>query len=168
MRSESTWPADRRIAFLEMSLARNLAWIAAADAKTAVIFAIGTAMIGLLAAAAPAYGKWTALGVILVSASGTLLVASLLCLTAAIFPRMKGPQLSLIFFGGISNRSTDKYREDVMSLDEAGYLEDLIQQVHINAGIAAKKYLWVRNASVLLYVSTTPWFAALFVLFRDR
>lgn len=159
---------NRLTAILEASLGRNLAWISAADAKTAVIFGLDTAMFGLIAASAPAYGKWTALGVWFVGTTAALLIASLASLFAAVFPRTKGPRLSLIFFGGIADRSVDKYREDVTHFDEEAYVEDLIQQTHVNASIAGSKYRWVKCASKLLYLSTIPWLVALYILFRDR
>jgi hypothetical protein len=158
----------RLTAFLEMSLDRNLAWIGAADAKTAVVFGLDTAMIGLIAAAAPAYGKWTSVGVWFAATAAALLIASLASLFAAVFPRTKGPRLSLIFFGGIADRSVDEYRDDVTAFDEEAYVEDLIQQTHVNASIASAKYRWVKWASKLLYLSTLPWLVALYILFRDR
>jgi len=158
----------RLTAILEASLARNLAWIGAADAKTAVIFGLDTAMIGLIAAAAPPYGKWTALGVGFTGAAAALLIASLASLCAAVFPRTKGPSGSLIFFGGITDRSVAKYREDMSRLDEEAYIEDLIQQTYVNASIAGTKYRWVKWASTLLYLSIVPWLPALYILFRDR
>lgn len=159
--------ADRRIALLETNLQRQLAWIAAADAKTAFIFAICTAMLGLLAAAAPRYGKWTPAATGIAILAGGLLLITIFGLTAAVFPRIQGPKLSLIFFGAISSRSVDAFRDEVLSVDESGYLEDLIQQCHINAQIAAAKYIWIKRASVALYVALIPWIAAAYMLFRD-
>lgn len=164
----ATRETARLTAILEMSLARNLGWIGAADAKTAVIFGLGTAMIGLIAAAAPAYGKWTGTGVLFAGIAATLLIASLMSLSAAVFPRTKGPRLSIIFFGGIAGRSIDAYRDDLAHFDEEAYVEDLIQQTHLNASIAGTKYRWVKCSSILLYLSIVPWLAALYVLFRDR
>jgi hypothetical protein len=159
---------DRQVSILESTLARQLAWIAAADAKTGFVFVAATAMLGLLASAAPAYGKWTALGVILSVLATTLLLASLTALVAAVFPRTHGPKLSIIFFGGIASRDVDAYRSDVQSLDEDAYAEDLIQQCHINAKIASTKYHWVKIASVFLALSVLPWAVTAYVLFRDK
>src|SRR3954467_9109350 len=88
----------------EANLARQLGWIAAADSKTGFVFALATAMLGFLAAAAPRHGQWTPEGVTTsVLASGALLI-SIGCLSAAVFPRTRGPKLSNIFFGAIANR----------------------------------------------------------------
>lgn len=158
----------RRIALLEGSLARQLGWIAAADAKTGFVFAVATAMLGLLASAAPKYGDWTVLGVTLTAIAATLLLASLACVTAAVFPRTDGPKLSLIFFGGIAERDVDQFRSDAQNASEETYEEDLVQQCHINAQIATVKYHWVKWASILLAVSVVPWLAAAYILLRDR
>lgn len=159
---------DRRSSILEDTLARQLGWIAAADAKTAFIFAVATAMLGLLASAAPDYGKWTPIGVVLSVAATALLIGSLASVMLAVFPRTDGPKLSLIFFGGIATRHVDEYRADVLGLADETYEEDLIQQCHINAQIASVKYRWVKVASVFLALSVTPWAGAAYILFRDK
>jgi hypothetical protein len=153
---------------LETNLDRQLGWIAAADAKTGFVFAAATAMLGLLAAAAPRYGQWTIEGVAASITAAGALVASLGCLAAAVFPRTAGPKLSTIFFGAISARDLDEYRRDVLTQDEAAYLEDLIQQCHINAQISSTKYYWLKRASVALYFSVIPWICAAYLLFRDK
>lgn len=159
---------ERRIAIFEACLARHLAWIGAADAKAGFIFAASTAMLGLLAAAAPKYGSWSALGVALAILSVSFLMISLVGVSAAVFPRSSGPKLSVIFFGGVAGRPIDEYRKDLIALDEEAYLEDLIEQCHINAEIASTKYAWVKRSSVALYVALPLWVAAAYILFRDR
>lgn len=158
----------RRVEILETSLSRQLGWIAAADAKTGFIFAIATAMVGLLASAAPAYGSWTALGVTLAIVATAGLLGAIAAVLVAVFPRTKGPKPSLVFFGGISSRNIDGYRKDMTELTEEAYEADLIEQSYINARIAAVKYRWVRVASVLLAASLVPWILAAYVLFRDK
>jgi hypothetical protein len=158
----------RRVDLLEGTLAKQLSWIAAADTKTGFIFGVAAAMLGLLASAAPGYGKWTPLGVALAVVASALLFASLACAVLTIFPRTAGPRLSVIFFGGIASRNIDAFRTDMQSLTDESYEEDLTQQCHINASIASQKYRWVKFASVLLAASVLPWVAAAYMLFRDR
>ncbi len=157
-----------RTQFLESSLARQLGWIAAADAKTGVIFAVAIAMVGFVAATAPKYGSWTSWGVACGLVAAFLLVASLSALTMAIIPRDNGPSLSLVFFGGVAGQNLDEYRRALMKFDDEALAEDLIQQTHANATIAARKYRWIKYATWLLYVSVVPWIAAIFLLFRDK
>jgi hypothetical protein len=150
-----------------MTLARQLGWIAASDTKAGFIFAMSTAMLGLLASAAPPYGSWTALGVCLTTVASLLLLAGVGSVVLTIFPRTKGPKLSVIFFGGIVNTGVDGFRSAIQSLTDETYEEDLTQQCHINATYAARKYFWVKVASVLLAVSVIPWLSAAYTLFRD-
>jgi hypothetical protein len=159
---------DRITAQLEQSLSRQLAWIVAADTKSSFIFGAATAMLGLLAAVAPAYGKWTPTGVTWSIVATLPLIASLTSLTAAVFPRTSGPKLSNIFFGSISARSVDAFRADLFASDDHAYVEDLVQQVHINAQIATAKFTWVRRATAYLFASVTPWAIATYYLLRDR
>jgi hypothetical protein len=159
---------DRRVAILEATLSRQLGWIAAADAKTGFIFGIGTAMLGLLASAAPGYGRWTPIGVAFSTIACALLLASLACAVLTVFPRTRGPLLSVVFFGGIAARQIEAFRIAVQSLSEEAYEEDLTQQCHINASIAGKKYQCLKFASFLLASSVIPWLGATYTLFRDR
>ena len=159
---------DKIAATLETTLARHLGWIAAADTKAGFVFAIDTAMLGLLVAAAPAYGKWTALGVFWTIPAVTLLLASLGCLTAAVFPRTKGPKTSLVYFGPAAKMTASEYAAAFASLDMQGYFDDLVAQCYVNARIAATKYAWVKRSAILLYVTLIPWAASIYVLFRDR
>ena len=157
----------RRIEILESTLTRQLGWIAASDAKAGFIFGIATAMLGLLASAAPSYGKWTLLGVTFTAIGSLLLLGSLACVVCTIFPRTNGPKFSVIFFGGVARGTVDDFRADIQSLSEESYEEDLVQQCHVNALYAGRKYRFVKIASVLLASSVSPWLIAAYLLFRD-
>jgi hypothetical protein len=159
---------DRLAAQLEQNLGRQLSWIVAADTKSSFVFGAATAMLGLLAAVAPAYGKWTPVGITWSVVAAAPLLASLASLTAAVFPRTSGPKLSNIFFGSISARSVDAFRTDLFVSDEDSYVEDLVQQVHINAQIATAKFTWVRRATACLFFGVAPWAIATYDLLRDR
>jgi hypothetical protein len=160
--------AERRTQILESDLARNIAWIAAADAKTGFLLTVATAMLGLEASVAPAHGHWTAAGVFFGSASAALLLASLACAAAAIFPRTKGPRRSLIFFGDVADLNLESFRSRIASRSDEDYIDDLVEQCHINAVIAGKKYTWVGRSGRLLFIAVVPWLVATFILFSDR
>jgi Pycsar effector protein len=164
----TTIDPKRTISFLESCLARHLAWITAADAKTAVIFTLVIAMVALPVATVPKYGDWTPAGVVMAVIAGLGLLSTLASLTLAIIPRTTPPAQSLIFFGTVAKRSVELYRRDVVTLNDENYVDDLIRQTHVNATIASKKYYWIRRATILLYVSLLPWMLAVFLLFKDR
>jgi len=93
-------------------------------------------MLGALALLAPAMDKWVIISSISTAFSALFLVLSIICLACAAFPRTNGTKGSMIFFSGINNIDLEQYRASVNSLDEEGYINDLINQCHINAKIA--------------------------------
>ena len=155
-----------RIRVLELSLDRQLRWIAAADAKLAFAFGVETAMLGVLAVVSPKdLSTWTIASAIAAPFAAALAVASLLFLSFAAFPRTKGPRGSLIFFGGIAQKEADAFKAEVSALEEPDYVEDLAVQCHRNAEIAERKFAWIQRALLCLYVGTLPWALALFLLY---
>lgn len=157
-----------RIWFLEASLTRQLGWIAAADSKASLAFAIDTAMLGLLAAVAPKTASaWTVAPAILASFAVLFGLATLLFLSIASFPRTQGPKGSVIYFGGIAQRDVAQFETAVETLSEEGYIADLSGQVHRNAEIATRKFAWVQRALMSLYISVVPWGVALLLVYNS-
>ena len=99
-----TNPTTRdRLATAQWILERNLAWIAAADVKVAVIATIDIGMLGGLAAAfgLPDAHK-TPWAMFFVLATSMCLVAGLAQAARSLAPRRDGPKTSLVFFGRIA------------------------------------------------------------------
>lgn len=149
-------------------LARNLSWVAAADAKIAPILAISTAMLGALAALIPRSSGWTIPSAILTAFATTLLVGTIVCLIAASFPRLKGPRGSLVYFGGIAAHSPDSYASELLKGITDDLLKDYALQCHRNAEIARSKYANIRWAMILLYSSVVPFVIDVFLLYQLR
>jgi hypothetical protein len=160
---------SERISFLEANLSRQLIWISAADSKASFVFAITTAMLGVLAAIAPkTVGGWTTAAAIFASFAVVLAGATLLFLSIASFPRTKGPKGSLIYCGGISQKDVVQFSEAVCELSPQSYLDDLCSQCHRNAEIADRKFAWVQRALIALYLSVIPWALALYLLYSGH
>lgn len=156
-----------KISFLEGNLSRQLAWISAADSKGSFIFALDTAMLGILAAVIPKSGTaWEIAPAIVASFSAIFGLASVLFLCFSSFPRTDGPKKSLIFFGGIAQRDGKQFTEAVSLLNHESYLADLSTQCHRNAEIAHSKFIWIRRALISLYLSVVPWAIAIFLLYN--
>jgi len=156
-----------RISFLEENLARQLAWISAADSKISFVFAIDTAMLGLLAAVSPmAVCSWRVAPAVFAGFAAVFGLTSLILLSLASFPRTKGPKSSLIFFGGIAQRDASQFKESVCEMSPESHLDDLCAQCHRNAEIADRKFAWVQWATVALYLSVVPWFCAIYLLYK--
>lgn len=150
---------------LDRILERNLAWIAAADSKTAPILAVDTAMLGVLAALTPAPPDWRVVSAVFAVVTCLFLLASLVFLIAAVFPRVDGPEGSLVFFGGIRSRDPDAYVSEILAAPEEELARDYGLQIHRNAQIAGAKYWGVRAAMISLFCAVLPWVIAIGLLY---
>lgn len=147
-------PSNER---LETSLGRQLSWIAATESRIALIVPLSTALFGSVAikysslSTAPCrfqVASWIAL---------TLLSAAIVFASVAIFPRTKGPKSSLIFFGGIASQSSENFSGITENTSEDAYRKDLIEQIHVNARIAAAKFSWIRRSMISMLLALLPW-----------
>lgn len=152
------------ITFLETSLNRQLKWIKAADSKIPSIFAFDTAMLGILAALLPNVTNWYFCMMLLTVVTVTLLILSLLFIAVAVFPRTGCPQKSLIYCGSIADNSADSYLQNVISLDQNNYMEDLSVQTHRNAEIAKTKFKWIKHAMQALFVASPLWLILIYII----
>lgn len=150
----------------EQALDRLLDWIRAADTKTSTIMAIDTGMLGIVIALLPASKSGDVTTLSWVGVGCFTLALSLTLCAVATFPRIKGPQNSLVYFEGIAARTPAEYARAVESRSSRDYLADLTAQCHRNAEIAATKYRNVQRSILCLLVGIGPWLAALFVLTR--
>jgi hypothetical protein len=150
---------------IERNLERQLGWIRAADSRGGMAAALSTAMLGVLAAVSPPWEGWRIAPAIFVSFAAVLLLLSLVCLTMAAFPRVTGPRGSLIFFGGIAQRTEEQFEREILTMGGTSYLEDLIKQCHRNAEIASRKFHYVQWALIFLYSAVAPWAIAVLLLY---
>lgn len=151
---------------MERELDRLLTWVRAADTRVTLVLPLDTAMLGTLAAVGSDICGWNTWQVICGLLAVIPLTASLVFLTLATFPRTDGPPNSLVFFGGIANRTEREFRDAVQAVDEAGYVEDLISQCHVNAVIAAKKFRWIKLSLLGVFSAAIPWFLAIYNMYQ--
>jgi hypothetical protein len=157
-----------KIDYLEEELSRLLTWIQAADNRLALVLPLSTAMLGALAVLAPQFTKWSILSAILTSFAVFFLLLCLVFSACASFPRTTGPKGSLLYFTGIISRDISQYFISVNEYDDEKYKSDLINQCHINAQIADKKFKWIQRSMICLFISAIPWALAIFVLYSER
>jgi hypothetical protein len=150
----------------EKTLDRLLEWIRAVDTKTPVVMAVDTAMLGVLAALAPSPDQFGATTWLCIAFGSVALIVSLGLCAMATFPQTKGPEGSLIYFGGIAARSAEAFAQAMYEQTNTQYLDDLLRQCHRNAEIAANKYARVRRALFWLVGGIVPWLATLYLLSR--
>ncbi|MBA2880185.1 hypothetical protein HNR65_000492 [Desulfosalsimonas propionicica] len=151
---------------MERELDRLLTWVRAADTRVTLVLPLDTAMLGALAAVASDTCGWNTWQVIWGLLSVIPLTASLVFLALATFPRTDGPRNSLVFFGGIANRTEREFRDAVQAVDEAGYAEDLISQCHVNAVIAVKKFRWIKLSLLSVFIAAIPWFLSIYSMYQ--
>ena len=155
------------VVVLEKNLARQLEWIKSADSKATFVFAMDTAMLGVLAAIAPkTAASWTTSQTVTASFAVFFGFVSFAFLSIAAFPRTLGPKGSVIFSSGIAQRSIDQFKQAMVSLTVEAYLEDLSEQCHRNAEIASSKFTWVQRAVLCTYIAIVPWVLALWLLYN--
>ena len=150
----------------ESSLDRQLEWIRAVDSKTPIIIGLATAMLAVTGALSPDPKSLTWATGVLMAIGSLPLIGSLCWCAAATFPHTEGPDGSLIYFGGISKRSSAKYTEAVSTRTTEDYLQDLNAQCHRNAQIATAKYRAVQRAHLWLFIATPVWLIACYLLYK--
>ena len=157
---------EQRIKILESSLDRLLSWINSANSATNFLFTITTAMLGVIALLASDIKNWSVGSFVITVITTILLLTSLLMSLLIYFPRTKGPEDSLIFFGGIAKKEIGQFEEAILELKEKDYITDLIHQCHRNAEIAFVKYTWFKRAMLLLFLSALPWVISVYLLYK--
>jgi len=153
---------DEQISKAEQNLQRKLDWVERHD--TRVAFAAGgtIAMLGVLAAASAAITDWRC-GYYIVF--GSALILQLVALTMIYFsqyPKTTPYRSSLLFFGSISKMSLKDFSRKFKAQTKDEYLDDLIDQVHINSEILSKKFENLKIALILAGISTFPWLLSIY------
>lgn len=153
-----------RVRIHEASLARQLDWIRAADSKLVGVLALGTALAGVLAGLVPFVHNWLLFQMLSLCGAALLLGVTFIMIGIAAFPRTRGPQGSLLYFGGIATLSRIDFAGAARSMSLSSYLDDLLAQVHRNAEIAAVKYKWIQRAKITLLACVLPWICAVIAM----
>lgn len=157
-------PTCEQIRVAEQALARQLDWIKSIESKLAVIVAVGVAMLGVLASRIPTEPcNWLLVGLFVFLGSGAILAGLVFC-AMALCPRVKSPNLSVLFFGSIAAHSAEEYTKRFRQLSEEEYLGDILKQVHRNAEIASVKFGHVKTATFCLLGGIIPWLFALYIM----
>lgn len=149
-------------------LDKNTSWVAAADAKVPPLLAIGTAMLGALAASLPKAKDITTAVLLATCTAGALIALSIVCLSMVVIPRLRGPTGSLIYFGGIASFTREQYLKRMKVLSQEDLLREILIQCHRNAEIASRKHLLARLALTFLLSSIAPWTLAMLLIYISR
>ena len=161
MPNEST-----RLQTTQWLLERQIAWIAAADAKVAVVMALDAAIFAALAtafAAAKCPGAWA---VALSLTATVLMIVAMGCAAACLMPRTNGPETSLLFFERVACIKAQDYVAALKRATNDKLQSDWAAQVHENARIASQKHLWVKRSVAWSFLAAMPWSFAIALLVK--
>lgn len=157
--------AKDRLPTAQWILERNLAWIASADAKVAIIVTINVAMLGGLAStfgltdANRTYWAYLACVVAII-----LIGFGVFCAAMAMFPRTDGPKKSLLFSVPVADMNLPDFQVALKDYSDEMLLEDWAGQIHRNAEIAKTKFEWVRLAMIWSFLGIPAWGVAIGVM----
>ena len=153
---------------LEQTLSRQLNFISSAESKIAPIFVISTSMLAIFMALIPRASEWNNKFIALTIFTVIPLAVSLLLLLVSIFPQLKGPKMSKIYFEGIISMGCEGFIKEMNEETEERYFEDLCRQCHRNAEIASRKYKIVRCSMISMFISVIPWLLIIYELYKVK
>ena len=159
---EQAEPLESKIKEAEHLLTILLDWIGRYDNRSALLFTLNLAMIGTLALKIR-YSAHSFYG-LLNSIAFTLLGISIIASSITIFPRLKGPRDSLIYFGSIAKMEKREFKDKFVNRTKTAYLDDLLAQCHINAKILDFKFKVFRISLIVTMVAIIFWSLSLYLL----
>lgn len=136
----------------EKSLDRHLQWITAADNKAMSVLAFNAAVLGAIGFMMPSFEGRTSLDTVVLLLAALFPAMAIFQCSQVVFPRLTGPENSLIYFGGVATFEQGAYIDAIKSLTDQNYIHDLMKQCHRNAEIAAMKYQALRKAFLWMYL----------------
>ena len=157
---------SRQVA-LERQFDLLLAWVRASESRLFFLMSLSTAMLGVISISSRDIANWCMWTSIMAIVVGCWLTLGIVSCIVSVFPRTSGPSRSLIFFGGIESLELEEYERLVKSRTADEYMTDLVEQCHINAKIAAKKYQWVKRSMVFISLGFVSWVIWLILLFAQ-
>lgn len=138
-------------------LDRVLSFFPRVDAKGSFLFAIDTAMLGVLASNFRKEDFGLLFHMFDAAVCVLLLAASLVFLYRASFPSLSGGQSSLIYFGAIGKLREAQFVRNFTSVSAKVWLEDLTSQIWRNSDILNAKYFSIKVSFILTALALIPW-----------
>lgn len=157
-----TIPPPERLEANYRNLDRVNGWISNAEGKAGGVFGVAGILLGLVVSRLPdAIIRIREISVSLryLSDLSLVLAAILLVLSTyrsliVYYPKLDAPAVSPFYFGSIARMALDDFSARMKQMDEAKIEEELIQQTHVNAGIALRKFENTRGAIRLLIAAS--------------
>src|SRR5688572_11488618 len=115
-----------RIDITKDQLNRTLSFFSRVDGKASVLLAVDTAMLGLLAANAPAFSEFTSYMAVAAIATILLIGLSLWHIYKEASPKLDGADESVIYFRAIAKRKEQRFIQEFLGQSDADYLNDML------------------------------------------
>lgn len=142
-------------------LERVLGFFARVEAKASFVFAINSALLGVLAVNVHKIDFQTFWNCASLLVASALLALSFYFVYRCSFPNLKGGHSSLVYFGEISKMREQEYLKAFHKASVDEIADDLLAQTWRNAQILTKKFDAIKIAFILTGLALVPWVAFL-------
>jgi hypothetical protein len=156
---------DQKVLFevAPKQLDRVLSFFARVEAKASFVFAINSALLGVLAVHVERADLYEWLHCILLVLVAGGLGVSYYFVYRCSFPNLSGGHLSLVYFKEIAKLREQQYVRSFRDMTEDAYVDDVLSQVWRNAEILTEKFRAIKVAFVITGLCLLPWAAFLTV-----
>jgi hypothetical protein len=153
--------AEKLTSACQEQLKLVLSFFSRVDAKSSVVLAVDTGMLGYLATHLPSVGSLRCWEVVSPTLAFVLLGLSLIYLYRGAFPALSGGQSSLVYFSEIAKRTEAKFVDQFIEQRDDEYVKDLLGQAWRNSEILKMKFAFVKMAFIFMAWAVVPWTFAL-------
>jgi hypothetical protein len=153
--------SERLASACQEQLKLVLSFFSRVDAKSSVLLAVDTGMLGYLATHIPSVGSLRSWELVAPALAFVLLGLSLVYLYRGAFPALSGGQSSLVYFSEIAQRTEAKFIDQFIDQRDGEYVKDLLGQVWRNSEILKMKFSFVKTAFIFMAWAVLPWTVAL-------
>lgn len=144
---------QEKLVLAEKNLEILVAWVGRLDNKTPIVLGINSGMLGMLVTFAPPLKNWTP-GLFLLTLLSVLGIGvSFVFFYFSSYPRTKGPEESLFYFGSIAKKSNIEYQQAFLKRNAEEQLIDILEQCHRNSEIITNKFWCLKGAYISLILS---------------
>lgn len=155
---------DKLIEKAETNLRTHLEWVGRYDTKISFVTVISIGMLGVMIDKISSSEDLNIYTSLILVATTLLLLLSLLFIYLGQYPHIESKNNSIIFFKTISEMKVDEFIKQFKNTSDEDYLNDTLFQVHINAELLTKKFIFFKRSLVFLLLSIIPWVILLYVL----
>jgi len=152
---------EQLIAACRDQLKLVLSFFPRVDAKSSVVLAIDTGMLGYLATRLPSIDSLHWWEFISPSLAFAALALSLWHLYKGVIPTLEGGDRSLVYSREIAKRTESRFIDEFTAQQESDYIKDVLSQVWRNSEILTDKFEHLKWSFILMAGAVLPWTIAL-------